>query len=69
MISFSRVRRGGVASREVIAEGINKRNLENTSVMVQRAAHRSKHLGPRPNAAELVFQNTIEALWPRALDL
>ena len=57
MISFSSLRRGGFPSREVIAEGINKRILENSSVLVQRAAYRGKHLWPGPNAAQLVRPN------------
>ena len=58
MISFSSVRRGGFVSREVIAEGINKRIPESTSVLVQRAAHRGKH-----TRADHSALNSCAQLW------
>ena len=36
--------------------------------MVKRAAHRGNNLRPGPNAAQIVCR-TMEASWPRALDL
>ena len=42
MISFSSVRRGGFVSREVIAEGMNKRISESTSVLVSKLSQESR---------------------------